>query len=87
MYNSAWCHLNIKGDILKLHDKCPNPDCYCQKTIMFTPNQNMLDGGSIKSKLKSIFRGTQTAPNKFLKPANIATAAFIGMAVSAKTKS
>ena len=46
----------------------------------------MLEGGSINSKLQKIFRGTQTAWNKFLKPAIIATALFIGMAVSAKTK-
>ena len=46
----------------------------------------MLEGGSIKSKLQKILRGTQTAWNKFLKPAINATAPFIGMAVSAKTK-
>ena len=46
----------------------------------------MLEGGSIKSKLQKIFRGTQVAWNKFLKPAINATAPIIGMAVSAKTK-
>ena len=46
----------------------------------------MLEGGSIKSKLQKVFRGTQIAWNKFLKPAINATAPFIGMAVSAKTK-
>ena len=46
----------------------------------------MLEGGSIKSKLQKIFRGTKTAWNKFLKSAINATAPFIGMAVSAKTK-
>ena len=46
----------------------------------------MLEGESLKSKLKSNFRGTQTAWNKFLKPAKNATVPFIGMAVSAKTK-
>ena len=39
-----------------------------------------------KSKLQKIFKVTQTAWNKFLKPANNATAPFIGMAVSAKSK-
>ena len=29
----------------------------------------MLEGGSIKCKLQKIFKGTQTAWNKFLKPA------------------
>ena len=41
---------------------------------------------SIKNKLQKIFRGTQTARNKFLKPAVNVAAPFIGMAVSAKTK-
>ena len=46
----------------------------------------MLEGGSIKRKLQKFFRGTETAWNKFSKPAvNVATP-FIGMAVSAKTK-
>ena len=86
MSNEAWNYLNIKGNILKLHDKCRNPKCGCQKVITFTPHQYMLEGGSIKSKLQKIFKGTQSAWNKFLKPAINATAPFIGMAVSAKTK-
>ena len=50
MSNSASCDINSKGDLLKLHDKCPNPKCNCQKLITFTPHQHMLEGGSIKSK-------------------------------------
>ena len=46
-----------------------------------------MEGEAIKSKLQKSFRGTQTAWNKFLKPAINATAPFIGMAVVAKTKS
>ena len=46
----------------------------------------MLEGRSIESKLQKFFWGTQTAWNNFLKPAFIATAPFVGMAVSAKTK-
>ena len=65
--NSAWCDLNNKGDNLKLHDKCPNPKCNCQKIKTFTPHQNILEGGSIESKLQKSFRGTQTACNKFFK--------------------
>ena len=84
--NSAWTDLNSKGNILKLHEKCPNLKCGCQKIITFTPHQYMLEGGSIKSELQKIFKGTQTAWNKFLKPAINATAPFIGMVVSAKTK-
>ena len=86
MSNSAWCDLNSKGDILKLHDKCPNPKCNCQKIHTFTPHEYMLEGGSIKSKLQKIFKGTQTAWNKFLKPAVNVAAQFIGKAVSAKTE-
>ena len=86
MSNSAWFDLNIKGSILKLHDNCPNLKCICQKILIFTPHQYMLEDGSIKSKQQNIFRGTQTDWNKFLKPAIIGTAPFIGIAVSAKTK-
>ena len=46
----------------------------------------MLEGGSIKSKLQKIFRGTKKAWDGFIKPAINATAPFIGMAVSAMTK-
>ena len=46
----------------------------------------MLEVGADKSKLQKFFRGTQTAWNKFLKPAINATALFVGMALSAKTK-
>ena len=49
-------------------------------------HQYMLEGGSIKSKLQKIFRGTQTAWTKFLKPAVNVAAPFIGLAVGAKTK-
>ena len=86
MSNSAWCDLNKNCTVLKLHNFCHNPKCKCQKMITFTPNQFQLEGGSIKSKLQKIFRGTQTAWNKFLKPAINASAPFIGMAVGAKTK-
>ena len=47
MSNSAWGDLYSKGDILKLHGKCPNPKCNCQKIITFTPHQYMLECGSI----------------------------------------
>ena len=46
----------------------------------------MLEGGSIKSKLQKIIKGTKTAWDKFLKPAINATTPFIGLDVSAKTK-
>ena len=86
MSNSAWCDLISKCDILKLHGKCPNSKCNCQKIITFTPRQNMLEGVSIKCKLQKNSKGTQSACNKFLKPAVNVAEPFIGMSVSAKTK-
>ena len=86
MSSSAWCDLNIKGDIIKLHDNCSNPKCNFHKIISLTPHQYMLEGGSIKPKLQKNFGGIQTAWKNFLKPAVIVAAPFIGMAVSAKTK-
>ena len=83
MSNSAWTDLNSKGNILKLHDKCPNPKCGFQT---FTPHQYMLESGSMKSKRQKNFKGSQTARNKFLKPTIDATSPIIGMAVSAKSK-
>ena len=86
MSNPAWCDLNKNCTVLKIHDMCHNPRCKCVKMITFGPQQFQLGGGSIKSKLQKIFKGTQTAWNTFLKPANNASAPFIGMAVSARTK-
>ena len=39
MNNSAWCDLNKKCTVLKLHDICQNPECNCQKPFTFTPKQ------------------------------------------------
>ena len=86
MPNSAWTDLNSKGNILKLHDKCPNPRCNCQKIMTFTPHQYMLEGGSIQSRLQKIFKGTQTAWDKFIKPGLKMASPLISAAVAAKTK-
>ena len=86
MSNQAWTDLNSKGNIFKLHDKCPNPKCGCQRIITFTPHQYMLEGVSIKSKLQKIFKGTQTAWNKFIKPGLKIATSLISAAVAAKTK-
>ena len=86
MSNSARTDLNSQGNILKLHDKCPNPKCGCQKIITFTPHQYMLEGGSIKSKLQNFFEGTKTAWDKFFKPALNMASPYVGMAVGAKTR-
>ena len=66
MSNSGLTDLNSKGNILKLHDKCPIPKCGCQKLITFTPHQYMLEGGSIKSKLQKIFRDMKKAWDSFI---------------------
>ena len=51
------------------------------KLITFTPKQFQLEGNGLKNTIEKISKGTQTAGSKFLKPAIIATAPFIGMAV------
>ena len=86
MSNSAWCDLNSKGDILKLHDKCLNPKCKCQKIITFTRHQYMLGGASKKSELKSNFRGTKQAWDIFIKPGLKTATPLISAAVASKTK-
>ena len=65
MSSSAWTDLNSKGNLLKLHDKCPNPECGFQKIVTFTPRQYMLEGGSIKSKLQKIIKGTKKDWDRF----------------------
>ena len=86
MSNSAWCDLNKNCTVLKLHDMCHNPKCKCQKQITFSPNQFQLEGGSIKSKLKSIVRGTKPAWDKLIKPGLKMATPLISAAVAAKTK-
>ena len=86
MSNSAWYDLNKNCTVLKLHDVCHNHKCRCQKQITFTPKQFQLESGSNKSNLEKVFKGTQTAWRKFLKPAVRVAAPFIGMDVIAKTK-
>ena len=86
MSKFAWTDLNSKGILLKIHDKCRNPKCGCQKTITFTPHQNMLESGSTKSKLWKIFRGTKKAWDSFIEPGLKMATPLISAAVAAKTK-
>ena len=86
MSNSAWCDLNKNCTVLKLHDMCHNPKCKCQKQITFSPNQFQLEGAGFKNTLKKIFKGSQTAWNKFLKPALKIATPIISASVAAKTK-
>ena len=86
MSNSAWCDLNKNCTVLKLHDMCHNPKCKCQIMITFTPNHFQLEGGSIRSKLQKIFRGTKTAWDKFIKPGLKIATPLISVAVVARPK-
>ena len=86
MSNSACTDLNSKGNVLQLHDKCPNPKCGCQKIITFTPHQFQPVGAGFKNLTKKIIKGSQTAWNKFLKPTINTLPLVIGMAVGAKSK-
>ena len=65
---------------------CHNPKCKCQKQITFSPNQFQLEGAGFKNTMKKIFKGSQTAWNKFLKPMINTLAPVIGMAVGATSK-
>ena len=85
--NSAWCDLNKDCNNLKLHDKCPNPKSNCRKILTFTPQQNLVEGGSIRSKLRKIFKGTKKAWDSFIKPGLKMATPLISAAVAAKTKS
>ena len=65
---------------------CRNPKCKYQKQLPFNPRQLQLEGNGFKHTMKKIFKGSQTAGNKFLKPAVNTLAPVIGMALGAKTK-
>ena len=86
MSNSVWCDLNKNCAVLKLHDMCHNPKCRCQKQITSSPNQFQLEGAGFKNTMKKIFKGSQTAWNKFLKPALKIVTLIVSAGVSANTK-
>ena len=86
MTNSAWCDLNKNCTVLNLHYMCHNPKCKCQKQITFSPRQFQLEGSGFKNTMKKIFKGSQTASNKFLKPALKIATPIISAGVAMKTK-
>ena len=86
MSTSAWCDLNDNCTVLKLHNMCHNPKCNCQKQITFSLKQFQLEVNGFKYTMKKIFKESQTAWRKFLKPAVNTLAPVIGMAVGAKAK-
>ena len=86
MSNSAWFDLNKNCTVIKLHDMCHNPKRKSQKQITFSPDEFQLEGAGFKKTMKKIFKGSQTAWNKFLKPAlKIATPIF-SAGVATQTK-
>ena len=60
MSNSAWCDLNSKGDVVKLHDMCPKPKCKCQRQITLIPRQYQPEGAGFKNKLPKNLKSTRT---------------------------
>ena len=86
MSNSAWCDLNKNCTVLKLHDMCHDPKCKCQKQITFSPNQFQLEDAGFKNTMKKIFKGSQSAWNKYLKPALKIATPIISAGVAMKTK-
>ena len=68
MSNKAWCVFNKNCTVLKLHDMCHNPKCNCHKQFTFSPKQIQFKGAGFKNTMKKIFKGSQTACNKILKP-------------------
>ena len=86
MSNSAWCDLNKNCTVLKLHDFCHNPKCKCQKQLTFSPNQFQFEGAGFKNTMKKIFKGSQTAWNKSLKPALKIATPIISAGVAMKTR-
>ena len=58
MSNSAWCDLNSKGRILKLHDKCRYPEKNCQKIITLHHINICSKADRLKVNCKKILRDT-----------------------------
>ena len=65
---------------------CVTPICSCQKQITFSAKQFQLDRAGFKNTMKKIFKGSQTAWNKFLKPALKIATLIVSASVAAKTK-
>ena len=57
-----------------------------EDNLFYTTSKYARGWRSIKRNLKSIFRRTLTAWNKYIKPVVNVAAPFIGMAISAKTR-
>ena len=81
----VYCALNNDGTVLKLHDMCDRSGSKRQKQLTISPKQYMLEVGSIKCTLTKIFKGTEKAWNKFLRPAHNMGRPLVDLVVSART--
>ena len=82
----VWTDLILDCTVLKLLDMCGSSGLKCRKQLNFSPKNYMLEGGSIRSKLKKALRGIEKAWNSFFKPALKIASPYIGMPASTKTK-
>ena len=85
MFNAAWCDFSSKGDILKLHNMCPNPKLERQNQITFTPRQFQMEGAGFKNKVEKIFKETKSARIKVLKHGANVAAPLIRMDFAGKS--
>ena len=86
MSNSAWCDLNKKCTVLKLHDFCHNLKCNCPKQITFTPKQFQLEGNGFKNTNKKLFKRTEKLWNNSFEPGLKIASPITSAGVAAKTK-
>ena len=48
MSNLSWCVLNNEGNLVRIHDMCPNLKCKCQKQFTLNANQFQIEGSGLK---------------------------------------
>ena len=68
MSDTVWCELNNRSNLFKLHDKCPNNKCSCQKLTTFTPRQSQMEGAGYKNTMKEILEETEKVWKNIIKP-------------------
>ena len=86
MSNSAWCDLNKKCTVLKLKICAIILIVYAKNKSLLLQSNTCFKAMSLKIQRIKIFKGSQAAWKKNLKPAVNVAAPFIGIAVGAKTK-
>ena len=68
MSDTAWRNLKSRGDLLKIHDKCPNNKCFCQKKIFFTPQHFQVESAGFENTKRKTFKGTEKMWQNFIEP-------------------